>query len=77
MKDNDLRADTDDQDDFDTYRAGPRQKPRGPNWLAHQVALGIVMGGCVLWVLQAIANFIQAKMILHQMQVILPSLGHL
>jgi hypothetical protein len=81
MKNDDLRIGTDDLDldhldDFDAPRRGvPKQKPRGKNWLAYQIALGIILGGCALWLMGAVASFVAAKVLLGQLQVTFPGFG--
>ena len=75
MKD-DLRAEL-DHDDHERVRVPlkPRRKPRGKNWLAWQIALGIVVGGCTLWILDVAANYILAKVLMGQLQLMLPGVG--
>lgn len=65
-----LKAEIDDLEEQRPYRS-PR-KARSENWLAYQVALGIIIGGSVLSLVQQIGDFILAKTILHQVQIALP-----
>lgn len=81
MKDT-LRADLDldlDLDDDRVYPPAARgayRKPRSANWLAWQIALGIVVGGSILWVLGATVSFVVAKFMLGQLQIGVPGLSH-
>lgn len=73
MKD-DLRAEPDldlDLDDDRVYRPAPR-KTRSANWLAWQIALGIIVGGCVLWTLDLAASLVASKFMLGQLQIGVP-----
>jgi hypothetical protein len=63
------------RDDFDRQPRRLSGKPRSVNWLAYQIALGIILGGCTLWVLGAVAEFVVAKFVLSQIQVSFPGFG--
>ncbi|WP_407316135.1 hypothetical protein [Pseudomonas sp. nanlin1] len=54
----------------------PRRKPRSKNWLAYQIALGIILGGSVLWTLATLISFAAARLLLGQWQVTVPGLTH-
>lgn len=71
MKDDELKPDL---DDLDTFVRRP-QASRSKNWLAYQIALGIIIGGSVLACLDAITSFVAAKLLMHQVQVQLPFLS--
>lgn len=84
MKDQ-LRADPDRDLDIDhaldlrddrDYRPSARQKPRSANWLAWQIALGIVIGGSALWVLGALVSLVSARLMLGTLQISVPGLTH-
>lgn len=56
-----MRAERDEYE----YRKPPRaREPR----LAYEIALGIIIAGVVLWVLEAIASYIAARIMLEQLQ---------
>lgn len=56
-----------DEDEEQPARPAPKQ-PR----LAYEVAIGIVIGGCILWMLESIAAYITARIVMSQMQIQLP-----
>lgn len=56
----DLRAVMDD--DAPSRRYTSHQ--RSGNWLAKQIALGIIMGGCALWVLDLLIKVLAATAVI-------------
>jgi len=59
MKNDDLRADRDELDDF-----VPRTPAKHGNNLVLQVAAGVFLGGLALWLVQLAAATLYAKMML-------------
>ncbi|NYH07033.1 hypothetical protein [Pseudomonas moraviensis] len=59
MKNDDLRADRDDLDDFI-----PRAPTKRGNNLVLQVAAGVFLGGLALWLVQLGATMLYAKLML-------------
>ena len=59
MKNDDLRADRDDLDDFI-----PRAPAKRSNNLVLQVAAGVFLGGLALWLVQLGATMLYAKLML-------------
>ena len=59
MREDELRADRDPLDDF-----VQRPKAKGKNWLAYQIALGIIIGGTVLMAIEALGSLLMAKAVL-------------
>ncbi|MFP3678661.1 hypothetical protein SB725_16290 [Pseudomonas sp. SIMBA_041] len=59
MKNDDLRADRDELDDF-----VPRTPAKRGNNLILQVAAGVFLGGLALWLVQLAAATLYAKMML-------------
>jgi hypothetical protein len=55
-----------DEDDIRPQRAKPQRR------LAYEIALGILLGGVGLWLLQLLAGLIAAKLMLGQIQLHLP-----
>jgi hypothetical protein len=55
-----------DEDDIRLPRAKPQRR------LAYEIALGILLGGVGLWLLQALTGLIAAKLLLQQIQLHLP-----
>ncbi|WPO97704.1 hypothetical protein SFA35_13635 [Pseudomonas sp. HR96] len=74
--DRDLDLDHLDLHDDRGLRPGLRHKPRSANWLAWQIALGIVVGGSALWVLGALVSLVTAKLMLGDLQISVPGLTH-
>jgi len=59
MKNDDLRADRDDLDDFI-----PRNQPKRSTGLVWQIAAGVFLGGLALWLVQLAATSLAAKLML-------------
>ncbi|MGE8065609.1 hypothetical protein [Pseudomonas sp. NPDC089569] len=59
MKNDDLRADRDDLDDYI-----PRTPSRRGNNLVLQVATGVFLGGLALWLVQLAATALYAKLMM-------------
>ncbi|MFW9080057.1 hypothetical protein ACOI9X_12335 [Pseudomonas sp. P2757] len=59
MKNDDLRADRDEMDDFI-----PRSPAKRSNNLVLQVAAGVFLGGLALWLVQLGATMLYAKLML-------------
>lgn len=57
-----------DEDDFAPSKARKPQERR----LAYEIALGIVIGGCVLGVIELLANMLTAAVFMQQIKVTLP-----
>lgn len=55
-----------DEDDIRPQRAKPQRR------LAYEIALGIILGGVGLWLLQLLTGLIAAKLMLQQFQFHLP-----
>ncbi len=55
-----------DEDDIRAPRAKPQRR------LAYEIALGIILGGSGLWLLQVLTSLIAAKFMLQQIQMHLP-----
>lgn len=52
--------------DEDEIAIRPRkEEPR----LAYEIALGIIIGGAVLWTMGEVASFIEAKLMMQQLQI--------
>lgn len=62
-----MRAERDD-DEVRIVRKAPERR------LAYEIAIGIIIGGTVLSLIQQAGDFILAKILLHQVQVALPFL---
>lgn len=64
-----MRAERDEDDlrPLRTSRAKPERR------LAYEIALGIVIGGVTLWLLNAAAVWLTARLLLGQLQLHLPS----
>jgi hypothetical protein len=67
MKD-EIRAEIDPEDEIEAYR--PARKQRSDYWLAYQIAIGIVIGGCVLSALETIGQMIAVKLALNHLQIL-------
>ncbi|WP_213879290.1 hypothetical protein [Pseudomonas sp. dw_358] len=73
--DHELDLDLDDERGYQPTQRGAWRKPRSANWLAWQIALGIVVGGSVLWIVGATASYVAAKFMLGQLQIGVPGLN--
>jgi hypothetical protein len=62
MKNDDLRADRDDDLDLDHFV--PRNQTKRSSGLVWQVALGVFLGGLALWLVQLAATSLYAKLML-------------
>lgn len=71
MRNDELKPDL---EDLDTFVRRP-QPLRSKNWLAYQIALGIIIGGSALACLDAVTSFFAAKLLMHQVQVQFPFLN--
>ena len=56
-----------DEDEYIKRRAA-KKEPR----LAYEIALGIIIGGVVLWTMDAVATLITAKIMIGQLQIHFP-----
>lgn len=63
-----MRAERDD----DEFEREPRVRRQPERRLAYEIALGIVIGGCVLGVIELLANMLTAAVFMQQIKVTLP-----
>lgn len=62
-----MRAERDEED----FAQRPAKRPQERR-LAYEIALGIVIGGCVLGVIELLANMLTAAVFMQQIKVTLP-----